>query len=247
MENVYLFDVDGTLTPPRMPMDEGFAEFFHDFVTCNKVVLVSGSDYKKIQEQVPEAILKKCDGVFGCSGAEYFEQGWNLYTKQHQFPNLLKVLCEAFVSNSAYEDRCGNHVEERPGMLNVSVVGRNATTRQRKEYHAWDNTNRERLAFVNTINNSVLPYEASAGGEISIDIVPNGWNKSVVKAEVLSKNPDASLIFFGDRIVANGNDLQLAEALQSPEGKHLSYSVNSYHDTWKILEANLSILNACVA
>lgn len=247
MDYVYLFDVDGTLTPPRMPMEAEFAEFFLDFVNLNKVVLVSGSDYKKIEEQVPEEILKKCDGIYGCSGAEYFENGRNLYTKQHKFPYLLRELCEAYVLQSPYEHRCGNHIEERPGMLNVSVVGRDATNKQRKDYHAWDAHVQERLAFVDIINSSVLPYEASAGGEISIDIVPKGWNKSVVKDEVLSKYPSASLIFFGDRIVPNGNDLPLSEALEIPEGKHMSQPVNSYHDTWKILEVNTAILNAIVA
>ena len=56
---IYLFDVDGTLTPPRQKMTEDFYQFFDRWV-CDKVVyLVSGSDYKKIQEQVPENILKK--------------------------------------------------------------------------------------------------------------------------------------------------------------------------------------------
>lgn len=247
MEYVYLFDVDGTLTAPRSPMDCQFAEFFFNFVNCHKVVLVSGSDYKKIQEQVPQPILDKCDGVFGCSGAEYFENGKKLYSKNHQFPDELIQMCNAFIDESKYQVRCGNHIEERPGMLNISTVGRNATNEQRKSYHAWDNLRQERIAFVETINNSILPYEASAGGEISIDIVPDGWNKSVVKDEVLSKYPNASLVFFGDRIIEGGNDLQLAEALKKPEGKHSSHKVESYHDTWKVLDINVAISPAQVA
>lgn len=68
MNYVYLFDVDGTLTPPRQPMDAGFSKYFDGFTKSNKVVLVSGSDYNKIQEQIPHEILKNC------SGAEYFEE-----------------------------------------------------------------------------------------------------------------------------------------------------------------------------
>jgi len=177
MKRIYLFDVDGTLTPPRAPMDEIFAQFFHEFTCANKVVLISGSDYKKIQEQVPQETLNKCDGVYGCSGAEYFEKDTLIYRKEHQFPKELMTLCETYIAESNYGLRCGNHIEERPGMLNISTVGREATSKQRKSYHAWDKINKERIAFVDLINQSFLPYEASAGGEISIDIVPAGWNK----------------------------------------------------------------------
>lgn len=247
MNRIYLFDVDGTLTPPRMPMNEKFAEFFHNFTDPHKVVLVSGSDYKKIQEQVPQDILNRCDGVYGCSGAEYFEKDILIYRKEHKFPKELMELCEAYIKKSKYDLRCGTHIEERPGMLNISTVGRDATPEQRKSYHIWDKTNKERIAFVDLINESSLPYEASAGGEISIDLVPAGWNKSVVKDEVLNKNPDASLVFFGDRIITNGNDLPLAEALSQPKGKHASKPVESYHDTWKLLEADISISKTRVA
>lgn len=247
MNNIYLFDVDGTLTPPRVAMDQGFADFFRNFANLNKVVLISGSDYKKIQEQVPQDILNMCDGVYGCSGAECFEKDISLYSKTHEFPAELLKLCNGFIENSDYENRCGNHIEERPGMLNISSVGRNATGAERTAYHAWDNIHQERVAFVDMINKSDLPYEASAGGEISIDIVPNGWNKSVVKTAILEKYPDASLRFFGDRIVENGNDLPLAQALETPKGKHASHAVESFHDTREILESYMEATKASVA
>ena len=34
---IYLFDIDGTLTPARQPMTEDFAEFFLDFCKENIV------------------------------------------------------------------------------------------------------------------------------------------------------------------------------------------------------------------
>ena len=247
MKNIYLFDVDGTLTPPRMPMDKAFEKFFDGFAGSNKVVLISGSDYKKIQEQVPQDILNKCDGVYGCSGAEYFENDVLVHRKEHEFPGRLLELCKSFIAQSAFDLRCGTHIEERPGMLNISAVGREANAEQRKAYHAWDMEHQERIAFVDLINKSGLPYEASAGGEISIDIVPQGWNKSVVKNEVLSKYPEARLTFFGDKIAPNGNDLPLAEVLNDTSGKHTSVAVESYEETWGYLKANVVHPKARVA
>lgn len=247
MQNIYLFDVDGTLTPPRMPMDKAFETFFDGFAGSNKVVLISGSDYKKIQEQVPQDILNKCDGVYGCSGAEYFENDVLIHRKEHAFPDELMKMCQNFIDQSAYDLRCGTHIEKRPGMLNISAVGRDANAEQRKSYHAWDMEHQERIAFVDFVNKSELPYEASAGGEISIDIVPVGWNKSVVKHEVLARYPDARLTFFGDKIAPNGNDLPLAEALNDPSGKHTSVAVESYEETWEYLIKNVPVTKAKVA
>ena len=54
---VFLFDVDGTLTPPRQPMGDAFAYSFRHLVKDELVYIVSGSDIRKIREQVPEDIL----------------------------------------------------------------------------------------------------------------------------------------------------------------------------------------------
>ena len=238
MDTVYLFDVDGTLTPPRMPIETGFEMFFNQFTRANHVYLVSGSDYEKIKEQLPQTILHNCSGVFGCSGAQYHEKGVEVFTKEHRFPTLLSVICETFVDTSPFPTRHGNHIEERPGMLNISVVGRDASRAKRKQYYNWDKDFQERSAFVDMINESTLPYEASAGGEISIDIVPNGWNKSVVMAEILGRHPDAKLVFFGDRICPGGNDEPLAKALFEKDDGHICVPVSNYSQTWEYLETN---------
>jgi len=49
-ETIYLFDIDGTLTPHRQPIKEGFADVFLNWVRSNnkKVYLVTGSDIGKI-------------------------------------------------------------------------------------------------------------------------------------------------------------------------------------------------------
>lgn len=237
MQTIYLFDVDGTLTPARQKMELNFEIFFRKFVLENPVYLISGSDYSKLQEQVPQDILDSCKGVFGCSGAQYYEKDKLVFSKDHEFSNQVKLICENFVDLSDYPVRTGTHIEKRPGMLNVSVVGRQATVEQRKRYHDWDQVIGERRRFVDQINTSKMPYEASAGGEISIDIVPTGWNKSVTKNEILSRNASASLVFFGDRICEGGNDKPLAEVLTIPDEPHSAVSVNTYLETWERLMA----------
>ena len=66
MKNVFIFDVDGTLTDSRSPMDTAFRKWFKDWLKrgSKEVYLASGSDYVKTQEQVNNDILNRVDAVF---------------------------------------------------------------------------------------------------------------------------------------------------------------------------------------
>ena len=47
---IYIFDIDGTLTPSRNPINPVFKTFFQHFVKNNRVWLVTGSDKDKTIE-----------------------------------------------------------------------------------------------------------------------------------------------------------------------------------------------------
>jgi phosphomannomutase len=64
----YLFDVDGTLTPPRLSIEKDFEEFFYNWCQDKKVYLVTGSDLPKVKEQLSQRIIDSCSGLF-CSMA----------------------------------------------------------------------------------------------------------------------------------------------------------------------------------
>jgi len=242
MKQTYVFDVDGTLTAPRQPIEAVFGKFFLGFAQHRSVVLVSGSDLGKLQEQLPDEILNACTAVFTCSGAERWERGRLVSRKTHEFPAELVALCENFVAESSYPGRFGNHLEFRTGMLNVSTVGRDASVAQREEYFAWDKGSEERAQFVAQINAATIPYEASAGGQISIDIVPRGWNKSVVLDDLLGEDPMQALMFFGDRIEQGGNDRPLAEAIWSAGAPHEVRPVETWSETFEKLLFEVSKL-----
>ena len=49
-----IFDMDGTLTPATQPMSENMARALIKVSNRYKKYLVSGSDYNKITQQIPE-------------------------------------------------------------------------------------------------------------------------------------------------------------------------------------------------
>ena len=94
-------------------------------------------------------------------------------------------------------------------MVNVSIVGRDASYEERLAYFEWDKTSGERVALAQKLAMAFPDYEITAGGQISLDIVPKGLNKSVAKEAVLKRNDGAALCFFGDRMGEGGNDRPL--------------------------------------
>lgn len=239
MEKIYVFDVDGTLTKPRQPITPEFNQYFLEFARRNLVYLITGSDFPKLKEQLPDETIDACYGVFTCSGSELRAGERLIYRKEHKFPDPLIAALEHVVDGSAYKTRCGNHIEPRAGMLNVSVVGRNATMRERRDYHEWDKVEGEREEIIRTIESNFLGYEASAGGEISVDIVPLGWSKAVAKTEIEARHRDCHITFFGDRMDNGGNDKPLADVLREDE-RHMAVSVSSYLSTWALMQMVLA-------
>lgn len=54
---VYVFDMDGTLTPARLPMTESCAERFYCWQKTHLSFIATGSDYAKVKEQLPEKVI----------------------------------------------------------------------------------------------------------------------------------------------------------------------------------------------
>uniref|UniRef100_A0A674PPB9 Phosphomannomutase n=1 Tax=Takifugu rubripes TaxID=31033 RepID=A0A674PPB9_TAKRU len=54
-----LFDVDGTLTPPREKIDQQLDEFLQTLRGKGKDCIVGGSDYSKIAEQLGDMKIKE--------------------------------------------------------------------------------------------------------------------------------------------------------------------------------------------
>ena len=208
--NKFIFDVDGTLTPSRGRIDEKFERFFFDFCKNNHVYLVTGSDKPKTVEQVGKNIYSQCKRVYQCNGNDVYENSTNIRTTDWVLPTLARTFLISCEYESPFTLRTGNHIEERPGMVNFSVVGRNATQEQRAAYVAYDTKENERTTIANAFNTMFPDLEAKVGGETGIDISPKGADKSQIIKDFNKKD---KLYFFGDAMQAGGNDYPLAQVV----------------------------------
>jgi len=230
-QHSFIFDVDGTLTPSRGKMDEGFRKFFLNFIEDNPTYLVTGSDYLKTVEQVGKEVCEKVVACYNCSGNSVWRHGEEIYSSEWQISEKAKNWLGTRLIESKFPLRTGNHIEERPGLVNFSVVGRNATVGERQMYVRWDDKENERVRLAEEFNKDFVGLNAQVAGETGLDIIPKGYDKSQVAGKV-----DGPVLFFGDKMKVGGNDYPLGKALR-PRKDSAVVEVKDWRDTQKYLHA----------
>ena len=228
MRNKFIFDVDGTLTPSRGKMDYNFKAFFNTFCLVNDVYLVTGSDKPKTIEQISEGTYNLCKRVYQCSGSDVWDAETNILKSGWTLSDLARTFLISCEYESPFTERTGNHIEQRSGMVNFSVVGRNADKVQRKDYFYYDIEADERIHIAERINKHFPNVSAVVGGETGIDIIAKGKDKRQVLQEIQKDR----VFFFGDRMDPDGNDFSLAYAVKEAGG--VAKQVKSWRDTKEI-------------
>lgn len=250
-KTIILFDVDGTLTDPRKFIKENMLEIIIKLKNINNldIAIVGGSNLDKQKEQLGNKNLELFDYVFSENGLVSLINNNGNLTNFHSnnFQDYLGIKNYEYLINSCFEIliklkppvKTGTFIELRTGMINVSPIGRNCSQKQREEFFEIDKINKYRYdlikflkdKWVNLQNSSereVPNLSFSIGGQISVDIFPEGWDKTYCLQFI--KNKYNRILFFGDKTSKGGNDYeifnnQLTEA----------YRVESPEDTIKVL------------
>ena len=247
MSKIFLFDVDGTLTPAKSRVDNKFSKQFLNWMVNKEVYIVSGGSFVRIIDQLGLDIVGKTSGVFACMGNIFYRQvdninptgfdDWQIvYENKFKAPRgLYKDLCAA-VEESGYYTKTGNHYEERVGMVNFSIVGRNANEKERKEYADYDSEYNERAKIVEKLKQKYDRLDFVIGGAVSIDIFKIGSDKSQVIDRYFEEAIQSNkIVFVGDRIEFPGNDYSLATSLQQHQNGSV-YEVEKWEDTAELLK-----------
>lgn len=211
---IYAFDMDGTLTPARLPMTEEFKKNFLPWLKEHKAFIATGSDYSKVGEQLPLDVINEFDGIYSSMGNTLYKKGEAVYKKEIEYNKELLDDLENFRKITKYPNKLfGNYIEKRTGMINFCVIGRDCPYDERVKYTAWDKENGERLAIQKALSEKYPDYDFEVGGNISIDIIPKGCGKGQIAHHLREQYPNEKIIFFGDRTFPGGNDFTLAYEL----------------------------------
>ena len=231
---MFLFDVDGTLTPSRKKIDKEFSKFFSNFCKNNDVYLVTGSDRDKTVEQLGKTLYNKAKRVYNCSGNSVWVKSKNVHTSEWNCPCVLSSYLELELNASKFKLKTGKHVEERPGCINFSILGRGeGNMKHRSEYVAWDRQTEERDKLAQNLRRLFPDLSITVGGETGLDISPKGHDKSQILHDFETHD---TITFFGDKTFVGGNDYSIAHAIITND-RGIVHQVSDFNETWEILKS----------
>ena len=253
MKSLILFDVDGTLTESRQKIKDDMIGSLYRLSRKENfdIGIVGGSDYAKQLEQLGEDTLKLFKFVFSENGLVAYENGEiinneNIVKKigEQSFTKLINICLNAL---SKCDSTCkrGNFIELRTGMLNISPIGRSCNQEEREQFYKEDSNHKYREQLINNIKlrwdehiyeseEKEVKLQFSIGGMISVDIFPEGWDKTYCLDFVKDKYD--KIYFFGDKTFEGGNDYEIFN-----HDRTISFSVKNPQETIDII--NTKFLN----
>lgn len=231
-EEYFIFDVDGTLTPSRGKINYEHKLLLLEFNSKHISFAITGSDRPKTLEQLGGEVYASFEQVYQCAGNDIYKNDKNIYRSQWKLKPVEIMWLEEARNNSIYPgQRFENHIEQRCGMANFSVVGRDADPFQRQVYYDWDSNFHERTRLCKEFNVDFQHLTATVAGMIGIDIYEKHKGKEQIIRDFLHRN---KIYYFGDKMMENGNDYEIALALLN-RGNCAVFAVQSPDHTFELI------------
>lgn len=244
-ETIFLFDVDGTLTPSREKVTPEMIAFLKELKEKVNIGFVGGSDLPKQQEQLGDNCTELFTYCFPENGLSFIKNSKEVSSESYlnfigneEHGRLVRRVM-ALLSELSVEEvpkMRGNFIELRRSMVNISPIGRSCEREERKEFKELDLKNKTRERIAKKLKEEFPQLSFSIGGEISIDIFPVGWDKTYCLGH-LEKEGFKNIYFFGDMTSQGGNDFEIYS-----DKRILGNTVVSPQDTMKkVKEVLLSL------
>ncbi len=211
------FDLDGTLTESKMPMDAEMADLLDQLLHHVMVAIISGGAYMQFERQLavlksgPEELRKLF--FFPTTGTRFFryENDWKqIYADELTEDERTKIkdaFEKAFVDvHYAHPKKVyGEVVEDRGTQITFSAVGQDAPIEAKK---LWKATQDRRAEIVQALEKYIPDFEVKMPGLSSIDVTRKGVDKAygIQKIEELLGVVVPEIVFVGDALYEGGND-----------------------------------------
>ncbi len=217
-KELIIFDLDGTLTPSKSPMDPGMGELLMQLLARKKVAVISGGGFPQFQIQFLHALPATSDNFTNLhlmptsGGRLYVWRGsWVEQYAEHLLPaekERIMTTLNVTLSAAGYvkpDKTYGPLIEDRGSQITFSALGQSAPLELKL---AWDPGHAKLKKVAEALRAKLPEFEISIGGTTSIDVTHRGINKSfaIRKLEEYLKMPLDHMLFVGDAIFPGGND-----------------------------------------
>lgn len=219
MPQLVIFDLDGTLTESRMPMDDEMSELLQELLEQTAVAVISGGALDRFKTQFLEVLNNRpvnmnnlyLAPLSGSTLYTFTNNDWSPVYKEAMTVEQRKKIIDAFPL--AFKDigfvpepnPVGKLLDDRDGQVTFSGLGCDAPITQKRH---WDPDRKKRMALKEALKKYLPDFEINIGGTTSIDISRKGIDKAygISKLSEYLSIPREEITFFGDAIVEGGND-----------------------------------------
>jgi len=259
---IVLFDMDGTLSPARQPVVDGMLEKLIELSLLSDIGIVTGSGISYIKQQC-ECILEnisKFDSsltLFPCNGTQVYRISSRSNIKNVFSENMRMSICDifnevlhflsqeqsSFISTIVKQEGrntlqlSGTFIQYRSSMINWCPIGRDATHFDRETFIRIDEKEKIREKLIKRLNKQKNKkgwnIQFALGGSTSIDIYPEGWDKTFALKHINADERD--VYFVGDRCGDDGNDKAIYEKIRSID-ENMAYETSSPQETLEIID-----------
>jgi phosphomannomutase len=236
-----LFDMDGTLTPPRSKITEENIFAIKKLLRICRVGVVTGSDKDFAIEQIGMNLFSMGLELFPCNGTKHYvyeDDKEILVSKadsiktvigEINYNKLIKEILKLQINciDSGKISCSGNFISYRDSVLNWSPIGRHCSDEDRSNFEIMDisyNIREDLFKDLCSITDrlDLKNLSIKIAGSTSFDIYPAGYDKTYALRSFKSID---DIWFVGDRCGENGNDKEIAEKLSGR-----SFCVSSFRE-----------------
>jgi len=246
-KKIIIFDIDGTITKSKMPIDKEMAKLLSALLLKKKVVLVSGEKYSLFKKQIVSKLSKSPLGLqnlilLPTNAAMFYVYKDGKWTRLYNIKISKKEEEEILEQFHIALKRIGfinpkhNHgkiIEYRGTEVVFSALGQKAPLSEKSE---WNKKHDVRLKIKNILERKLPGFDAKVAGLTSIDVIREGIDKAygVRKIRKYFNARIKNILFVGDMIVPGGNDYPVVKT-------GVDYiKVNSPRETKRVIQSILS-------
>lgn len=250
-KRLIIFDLDGTLTKSKAPIDRETAALLSELLRKKFVAVIGGGRYEQFRKQfltklrIPKPARPNLF-LFPANATVFYRwrRGWQETYRREFSPRAKKKIREAFARalreirytphdpHLRHLKTYGSALEDRGTEMTFSALGQKAPLRRKEE---WDKRHDIRSKLMRALRKYLPNFEIRSGGRTSIDITKKGIDKAygIRQIKKALRLPVKDMLFIGDALYPGGNDYAAKKT-------GVDYiSVSSPEETKKIIKSLL--------
>lgn len=235
--DVIAFDIDGTLTRSKLPLDSEMADLLSRLLEKYKIAIISGANFKQFKWQILDELKSKLeiemmrnlyllptDGTTFCN----YNNDWQCQSDPElskEDKDRIKKSFENIFEKSGLEspDKIyGELIEDRGAQLNFSALGQDAPIELKE---GWDPDNKKRERMIEMLKGALPDFSLHIGGTTSIEVTKIGIDKAYGLNKLIEQTgvSKSKILYVGDKLFVGGNDAPVlglgieSRAVKDPE------------------------------